>query len=140
MCKRLAQELANPHTPAVWRLELGRLLQNFQEIDPPLLDKLLEPSNPASLRLIAAECILGERVEGPNRAKALSALRDLARLPNREIALATANVIQRRLGVDLGMGLSQPLPPSIAAKPPRSPAASCTGQACVSPKPRTTRS
>jgi hypothetical protein len=39
------------------------------------------------------------------------ALRDLARLPNREIALATADVVQRRLGVDLGLGLGQPLPP-----------------------------
>jgi hypothetical protein len=40
----------------------------------------------------------------------VAALRDLARLPNREIALATADVIQRRLGVDLGLGLGQPLP------------------------------
>ena len=30
---------------------------------------------------------------------------------NRELALATADVVQRRLGVDLGLGLGQPLPP-----------------------------
>jgi HEAT repeat protein len=107
----LRAQLADPHTPAVWRLELGKLLQNFQEIDPPLLEKLLDPSNPASLRLIASESILADNGEGPTRSRALSALRDLARLPNREIALATADVIQRRLGVDLGMGLGQPLPP-----------------------------
>ena len=41
----------------------------------------------------------------------MQTLKDLARLPNREIALATADVVQRRLGVDLGMGIGQPLPP-----------------------------
>ena len=111
LVQSLRAQLADPHTPAVWRLELGKLLQNFQEIDPPLLEKLLDPANPASLRLIASESILADHTEGPNRFRALAALRDLARLPNREIALATADVIQRRLGVDLGIGLGQPLPP-----------------------------
>jgi hypothetical protein len=111
LVRSLRAQLADPRTPAVWRLELGKLLQNFQEIDPPLLESLLDPSNPASLRLIAAENILADHTEGPCRARALIALRDLARLPNREIALVTADVIQRRLGIDLGMGLGQPLPP-----------------------------
>jgi len=92
-------------------LELGKLLQHFQEIDPPLLEKLLDPANPASLRLIASESILADHNDELGRARALVALRDLARLPNREIALSTADVIQRRLGIDLGMGLGQPLPP-----------------------------
>ncbi len=107
----LRAQLADPHTPAVWRLELGKLLQHFQEIDAVLLEKLLDPSNPASLRLIASENILADQPAGPNRVHAMATLRDLARLPNREIALATADLIQRRLGVDLGMGLGQPLPP-----------------------------
>jgi hypothetical protein len=111
LLESLRAQLADPHTPAVWRLELGKVLQHFQEIDPALLDKLLEPSNPASLRLIASESILADHAEGPCRVRALGALRDLARLPNREIALSTADVIQRRLGIDLGMGLGQPLPP-----------------------------
>jgi hypothetical protein len=103
--------LGDPHTPAVLRLELGRLLQYHQELDLPLLEKMLNPSNPAPLRLIASEAILADHPEGPGRFAAISALRDLARLPNREIALATADVVQRRLGVDLGLGLGQPLPP-----------------------------
>ena len=41
----------------------------------------------------------------------MAALYDLARLPNREIALATAEVVQRRLGVDLGLPRGQPPPP-----------------------------
>jgi hypothetical protein len=111
LVQTLKAQLANPKTSAVLRLELGRLLQNNQELDPPLLDKLLNSSNPAPLRLIAAETILAEHADGPLQAVAVAALRDLARLPNREIALATADVVQRRLGVDLGLGLGQPLPP-----------------------------
>lgn len=109
--QHLRQQLADPHTPAVLRLELGRLLQFFQELDVPLLEQLIESSNPASLRLIACETLLAEHVDGLLRDQAASALRDLARLPNREIALSTADVVQRRLGVDLGLGLGQPLPP-----------------------------
>ncbi len=109
--RSLRGQLADPRTPAVLRLELGKLLQFFQELDQPLLEKLIEPSNPGSLRLIACETLLADHVEGLVRDQAISALRDLARLPNREIALATADVVQRRLGVDLGLGLGQPLPP-----------------------------
>jgi hypothetical protein len=61
--------------------------------------------------LIAVELLLAEHPDTPPATAALGALRDLARLPNREIALATAEVIQRRLGVDLGLGVGQPLPP-----------------------------
>jgi hypothetical protein len=104
--------LADPHTPAVFRLELGRLLQFHQELDIALLEKLTDPANPGSLRLIACETILAEHPDKPLlRSLAVSALKDLARLANRELALATADVVQRRLGVDLGMGLGQPLPP-----------------------------
>src|SRR5439155_15954074 len=69
---------------------------------------LLDPANPAPLRLIAAEALLAE---GAESAEALSALRELARLPNREIALATADVVQRRLKAELGLVAGQPLPP-----------------------------
>jgi hypothetical protein len=108
----LRQQLADPQTPAVLRIELGRLLQYNQELEANLLERLLDVSNPAPLRLIAAETLLAEYNEGdPLRGTATTTLRDLARLPNREIALATADVIQRRLGVDVGLGLGQPLPP-----------------------------
>jgi hypothetical protein len=103
--------LANAHTPAIFRLELGKVLQFHQELDSALLEKLLDPSNPSPLRLIAAETILSEVEDETLRLPAVSALRDLGRLPNREIALAAADVVQRLLGVDLGLGLGQPLPP-----------------------------
>jgi len=107
----LRQQLTDWQTPALLRIELGRLLQHHQELDPELLEKMLEASNPAPLRLIAVETLLTDPAEqGPVRSTAIATLRDLARLPNREIALAAADVIQRRLGVDLGLGLGQPLP------------------------------
>lgn len=109
--RSLKAQVANVHTPAVLRIELGRLLQYNHELDPPLLAKMLDSASPAPLRLIACETILIDNIEGPLKTAAAAALRDLARLPNREIALATADVIQRRLGVDLGLGLGQPLPP-----------------------------
>lgn len=108
----LRRLLADPHTPAIFRLELGRLLQHHQELDIGLLEKLADPANPGSLRLIACETILAEHADKPMlKTMAVNALKDLARLSNRELALATADVVQRRLGVDLGLGLGQPLPP-----------------------------
>ena len=107
----LQELLGSRSTPAVLRIELARVLQNHQELDAPLLEKLLDPSNPAPLRMIAIETVLAEQTEGPLYDASVVALRELGRLPNREIALTTAAVIQRRLGVDLGLGLGQPLPP-----------------------------
>jgi hypothetical protein len=109
--EQLKRQLAAAATPAGLRIELGRVLKHHQELDAALLGKLLGPSNPAPLRLIAIETVLAERAEGELHEAAVAALRDLARLPNREIALATAEVIQRRLGIDLGLALGQALPP-----------------------------
>jgi len=110
LVKTLRRQLGDPHTPAVLRLEMGRILESHQELDYDLLEKLLDPAEPAPLRLIAAEAMLTDHAETPGRTVAIAALRDLARLPNREIALSTASVIQRRLGLDLGLGMGQPLP------------------------------
>ncbi len=107
----LRQMLADPQSPAVLRLELGRILQIHQVLDLELLEQMLDGGTPATLRLIACETILSQDQESPLKPLASSGLRDLARLPNREIALGTADVVQRRLGVDLGIGLGQPLPP-----------------------------
>jgi hypothetical protein len=103
----LRRQLSNPHTPAMLRLELARLLHQHRELNNQVLHDLLEPSNPAPIRLLAIDALLAD---GPS-VEANMALHDLARLPNREIALATAEVIQRRLGVSMGLSRGQPLPP-----------------------------
>jgi len=103
----LRRQLADVHAPAMLRLELAKLLHQYRDLDEGVLRQLLDPSTPAPLRLIAAEALLaaGHSVE------AVAALHDLARLPNREIALAVAEVVQRRLDVDLGLTRGEPLPP-----------------------------
>jgi hypothetical protein len=104
---QLRKQLLDPHTPAILRLELARLLHQHNELDGDHLRKLLDPSLPAPVRLIAVEALLSQG----SSSEALVTLHDLARLPNREIALATADVVQRRLGVDLGLPRNAPLPP-----------------------------
>ena len=89
-------------------MELARLLHGHNQLDRPLLQKLLDPANPAPLRLIAVEALLAEDTRS---LEAVAALRELARLPNREIALATADVLQTRLKVEVGLVAGQPLPP-----------------------------
>jgi hypothetical protein len=88
-------------------MELARILKKDNLLPRDLHEKLLDTANPAPLRLIAAEALLAE---GKHTA-AVAALKEVARLPNREIALATAEIVQRRLGMDLGLSLGQPLPP-----------------------------
>jgi HEAT repeat protein len=107
LVEQLRKQLIDPHTPAMLRLELARLLHHYRELDGDALRKLLDSSMPAPVRLIAVEALLAMG----NCPEAVAALHDLARLPNREIALATADVVQRRLGVDLGLPRNQPLPP-----------------------------
>jgi hypothetical protein len=104
--------LASYQTPAVLRLEVGKLLQQFQELDRHVLERLLDSSNPAPLRLIACESLLSDaELDEGLRSRATHSLRELGRLPNREIALGAADVVQRRIGIDLGLGLGQALPP-----------------------------
>ncbi len=107
LLKELRRQLCDVHAPAVLRLELARILQQYRELDDGALRKLLDPASPAPLRLIAVETLLAHS----DSTEAIAALRELARLPNREIALSTADVVQRRLGVALGLPRGQPLPP-----------------------------
>src|SRR5262249_17991233 len=102
----LKRRLGNPHEPPLLRLELAQVLRNCGEWDTAIQEKLIDPANPALLRLKAAEPLLPA---GPHP-KAVGTLYDVARLPNREIALATAEVVQRCLGVDLGLPHGQPIP------------------------------
>lgn len=107
LLKELRRQLCDVHAPAVLRLELARILQQYRELDDGALRKLLDPASPAPLRLIAVETLLAHS----DSTEAIAALRELARLPNREIALSTADVVRRRLGVALGLPRGQPLPP-----------------------------
>jgi hypothetical protein len=43
-------------------------------------------------------------------------LREVGRVPNRELALSTADVVQRRLNIDMGLALNQPLPAASSSR------------------------
>lgn len=103
---RLQAQLVDPHTPPALRMELARVLQEHHAVEVAMMERLLDPANPAPLRLVAADTLMAE---GRNSA-ALATLHEVARLPNREMALATAEVVQRRLGVDLGLKANGPTP------------------------------
>ncbi|HEV3119449.1 MAG TPA: hypothetical protein VGY58_20500, partial [Gemmataceae bacterium] len=77
----LRRQLVDPHAPALLRLEIARILRNCGYMDPDLHEKLLDPANPALLRLQAAEALLN----ASSHDRAISALYEVARLPNREI-------------------------------------------------------
>jgi hypothetical protein len=106
LLQSLKAQVLSAQTAPPLRIEVAHALRSIGALDRSMQEVLLEQGNPAPLRLIAAEEILGE---GPHE-PAVAALRDIARMPNREMALTTADVIQRRLGVDLGLALGQPLP------------------------------
>jgi hypothetical protein len=106
LCQELRRQLADVHAPAMLRLELAKLLNQHNELDDDTLHRLIDPASPAPLRLIAVEALLARG----DSTESIAALRELARLPNREIALACADVVQRRLGVSLGLARNQPLP------------------------------
>ena len=103
---RLRIQLADGHTPPLLRLELARVLFTHRELDDDLLGQLTDSSNPAPLRLIAVEALL-DKGKSP---ESVATLHELARTPNREIALGVAQVVQRRLGTDLGLPRDRPLP------------------------------
>jgi HEAT repeat protein len=104
--QELRSQLADTHQPAALRTELALLLLRHHMLERGQLESLLESGNPAPLRLVAADALLSEGAHDG----AVAALRDVARLPNREIALVTADVVQRRLGTDLGLPVGEPLP------------------------------
>jgi|SRR5579884_99812 len=106
LVEKLRHQLADAHAPALLRLELARVLYAHRELDDDLLRQLIDSANPAPLRLIAVEALLDKG----QSAEAVAALHELARMPNREIALGIAQVVQRRLHVDLGVPRDQPLP------------------------------
>jgi hypothetical protein len=109
--ERLRHQMMSGRTPIVLRIELSHLLRDHQLLSAELMERMLDPAQPSPLRLLAAEALLGA---GPNPA-AVEALREIARHPNREIALTTAMIVQRCLGVDFGLSPHSP-PPALQSR------------------------
>lgn len=108
----LLRLLGDPHAAPMLRIELASLLRQHKALEIPALERLLDTANPTPLRLLAAQTLLERGWHSGSEA----CLREIAHLPNRELALETAEVVQRHLGVDLGLALGQPLPALNSAK------------------------
>lgn len=109
---QLISMVETQQTPPLLRIHLAKLLFQSRNVDPRLLDKLLNGSNPVPLRQLAAEQTL---LQGWNAA-AVGCLREIAKLPNRELALDTARIVQQCLHVDLGLAVGHGLPPANSPK------------------------
>lgn len=105
--KELVELVENAQTPALLRVQLAKLISTQYKGDMKLMEKLLGAGNPVPLRQMAAETLLIRTGRHP---EALSALRDIAKLGNRELALDTARIVQHCLNIDLGMAIGQPMP------------------------------
>jgi hypothetical protein len=106
LCEHLCRALQSAKLSPPLRIELARVLCSRQQLSAELSENLLGAANPVPLRLVAAEALLQQ-----GRADlARNTLLELARIPNRELALSTARVVQRHMGIDLGLNLSDPLP------------------------------
>lgn len=103
---RLRQLALESNRAVELRAALTRLLWERGYADQQFLEALLEQVNPQPLRLLAADALLQA---GPHM-RSIACLREIGRQPNRELALATADVVQRRLGTDMGLAMGQPLP------------------------------
>jgi HEAT repeat protein len=105
--EELRQKVLASTTPTPLRVELAQMLAEQRLLDPPTRDGLMAADNPVPVRLVGAEAALAA---GPD-SMATAALREIARRPNREIALTVAQIVQRRLSVDMGVDLHH-VPPA----------------------------
>lgn len=104
----LSEQMISGGVPAAVRVEMAHMVRDAGGLEPRLLGRMLDSDQPAPLRLIAAEAVLQQEPDDPN---ATEVLREVARQPNRELAIAAAVVVQKCLLVDMGLPIGQPAPP-----------------------------
>lgn len=88
------------------RVEVAFRLHAAGKLAPEVAVKLLGSAQPTLLRVIAAGALLSQHED----ARAVDVLRDAARQPNREIGLVAADIVQKYLGVDMGLPMGEDLP------------------------------
>lgn len=103
---RVSSLVANPKVPAAIRVELAHRLQSADAFPIDVAANLLGPANPTMLRVLAAGAILAHKED----TLAVEVLKEAAKQPNREITLAAAELVQKYLGVDLGLAVGGQLP------------------------------
>ena len=104
---QLLKQLTDPHAPAVLRLVFAP-----PSVSPSRTERRIAAKTTGAVGSGARAADGGGSVDGGREfARGCHSVVRLARLPNREIALAVAEVVQRRLGVDMGLTRGQATPP-----------------------------
>ncbi len=103
---RVVGFVLNGKVPPGLRVELAHRLQEADEFPSGIGERLLAPTEPTMLRLMAAATFLAHGEEP----RAVAVLKEAARQPNRQIALTAAGMIQKYLGVDMGLPVGGELP------------------------------
>ncbi len=103
---RVINLVTDSRVPAAIRVELAHRLQSADVFPPDVGARLLGPASPTMLRVLAAGAILHDHTD----ADAVEVLREAAQQPNREITLAAAQLVQKYLGVDMGLTVGGQLP------------------------------
>jgi hypothetical protein len=105
--ERVTNFLLNPKCPAPLRVEVAHLLNSAEQLSLEVAAKLLGANQPTMLRLLSAGTLLAAKED----LRAIEVVREIGRQPNREIALAAGAIVQRYLGVDMGLPMGGQLPP-----------------------------
>jgi hypothetical protein len=100
----LQRQMFIDSVPSAVRVEIAYLLSEHHLLHQQQLERLMEPNQPGPLQLLAIEAILKEKQDE----RAIELLREIAKQPNRVLALAAAGVVQKCLQIDLGMPLGNP--------------------------------
>ena len=103
---RMTTLVMNAKAPPAIRVELALFLKAADAFPADVANRLLGPGIPTMLRVIAAGTILGHQSDP----RAVQILREAVKMPNREIALAAAAVVQKYLAVDLGLPVGSEMP------------------------------
>jgi hypothetical protein len=106
LMEEIALRIRNDNEPSALRLELAYLLSEVDFASPQIWQPLLVTGQPSALRLLAAGALL----QSDSHETALETLREVARIPNREMALQVAFIVQKSLRVDMGLPLGGPIP------------------------------
>ena len=104
----LAGKIADSRVPSSLRVEFARLLVEKNIAGSDLWNRLLDGSQPSYIRLLAAGALLREG----SHPQALETLKEVARVPNREMALQVAAIVQKSLRIDMGLPLNGEIPDS----------------------------
>jgi hypothetical protein len=106
LLNRLYNQMLDSRSHSTLRVEIAYILQDQAAFTPDVLTRMMVYHQPSQLRLLAASEALKKGFDET----ALETLREVARQPNREIALGVAHVLQTTMQIEMGLPENAALP------------------------------